>query len=55
MRSRVNRRGDDQMRELIAEGKISPAAKPRPKRTPRPLVIDRSASAIVLAEREEER
>lgn len=49
------RRGDDRMRELVAEGKVSPASRPRPKRTPRPLVADRSASAIVLAEREDER
>jgi prevent-host-death family protein len=44
------------MKKLIAEGKVTPAS--RPKSTappPRPRKTGRSASAIILAEREEER
>ena len=40
---------------LVAEGRVSPAARPRPNRSPRPLDTGRSASAIVLAERDAER
>lgn len=43
------------MRELIAEGRVTPASQslPLPKATPRR--TGKSATAIVLAEREEER
>ena len=50
-----SRRSDRRLRELVAAGKITPASRPRPARSPRPLKTGRSASAIVLAEREEER
>ncbi|HEX3609065.1 MAG TPA: type II toxin-antitoxin system prevent-host-death family antitoxin [Solirubrobacterales bacterium] len=44
------------MKKLIAEGKVTPASRPKPKGPPpRPRKTGRSASAIILAEREEER
>lgn len=49
------RRGAGRLRELVAEGRITPAARARPDRSPRPLSTGRSASAIVLAERDDER
>lgn len=48
------RRGDERLRELVADGRVTPAARPRPRRSPRPLDSARSASAIVLAERDDE-
>ena len=48
-------RGSEHMRRLVAEGKVTPAAHPRPRNAPRPLRTGRSASAIILAERDEER
>jgi prevent-host-death family protein len=44
-----------QMRKLIAEGKVTPASGSIPKNPPPPRKTGRSASAIILAEREEER
>jgi prevent-host-death family protein len=49
------RRGNSRLRELVAEGRVTPAAQPRPGRPTRPLHTGRSASAIVLAERDAER
>ncbi len=49
------RRGEERLRELVAEGKVTPAARARPKRSKRPLKTGRSASAIVLGERDSER
>lgn len=49
------RRGDERLRELVADGRITPAARSRPSRSPRPLDTGHSASAIVLAERDDER
>jgi prevent-host-death family protein len=49
------RRGGSRLRELVAEGRVTPAAQARPGRPPRPLDTRRSASAIVLAERDDER
>lgn len=44
------------MKKLIAEGRVTPASRPKPKGPPpRPTKTGRSASAIILAEREEER
>jgi prevent-host-death family protein len=42
-------------KKLIAEGRVTPASRPMPKDPPPPRKTGRSASAIVLAEREEER
>jgi prevent-host-death family protein len=50
-----SRPSDQRWRELIGSGKITPATGPRRRRAVRPLKAGRSASAIVLAEREEER
>jgi prevent-host-death family protein len=49
------RRGDERLRKLVADGRITPAARPRPSRSPRPLDTGRSASAIVLVERDDVR
>ena len=49
------RRGGERLRELVAEGRLTPASRPRPVSSPRPLDTGRSASAIVLAERDDER
>lgn len=49
------RPGDARLRELVASGRVTPAARARPSRPPRPLAGKRSASSIVLAEREAER
>ncbi len=48
-------RGAARLRALVADGRVTPAARPRPSTTPRPLETGRSASAIVLAERDAER
>jgi len=50
-----SRRRDEGLRRLVADGKVTPAARPHPGRSPRPLDTRRSASAIVLAERDAER
>lgn len=49
------RRGGERLRELVAEGRLTPASRPRPTSSPRPLDIGHSASAIILAERDDER
>lgn len=43
------------MRKLIAEGRVTPASKPLDRNPPPPRKTGRSASAIILAEREEDR
>ncbi len=43
------------MRKLIAEGRVTPATRPLPMSPPSPRDTGRSASAFILAEREEER
>jgi prevent-host-death family protein len=43
------------MKQLIAEGRVTPASRPMPKNPPPPIKTGRSASAIILAEREEDR
>lgn len=43
------------LRELLRRSdKLTPAVRPLPQRTPRPLETGRSASAEVLAERDED-
>lgn len=49
------RRADEQMRRLVAEGKVTPARRPFPRTAPPPRDTGKSATAIILAEREEER
>jgi prevent-host-death family protein len=44
-----------QMRKLIAEGKVTPASAPLDRNPPPPRKTGRSASAVILAEREEDR
>lgn len=46
---------DDALRSLIADGRVVPAARSRPPRPPRLVRAERSASAVVLREREAER
>ena len=46
---------DDALRALIAEGRLVPPARPRPARPPRMARGRQSASALVLAEREDGR
>jgi prevent-host-death family protein len=43
------------MRKLIAEGKVTPASKPLPLPKAKPRFTGKSASAIIIAEREEGR
>jgi len=50
-----SRRRDEGLRALVAEGRVTPAARARPKRAPRPLDTGQSASQIVLEERDAER
>jgi prevent-host-death family protein len=45
---------DDRLRQLVARGRLVAPARERPTRTPRPVKSDRSASGLVLAEREAE-
>jgi prevent-host-death family protein len=45
----------DPLRQLVAQGRLVAPARARPTRTPRPAKTDRSASELVLAEREAER
>ena len=46
--------GDDRLRSLVAEGRLTPAARAHPARAPRLARTTRSASALVLAERDAE-
>jgi prevent-host-death family protein len=46
---------DDQLRELVAQGRLAPAARARPKLAPRLVRTHGSASSLVLSEREAER
>lgn len=48
-------RAKARLRELVAQGKLTPASRARPARAPRPRRATRSATAIVLAERDEDR
>ena len=46
---------DDRMRELVAQGRITPAARARPRRAPVLARTRRRASSLVLSERDAER
>lgn len=47
--------GETQMRKLIAEGRVTPGLRPLPRNPPPPINTGTSASALILAEREEDR
>jgi prevent-host-death family protein len=47
--------GDDRLRELVAEGRVVPPARARPRRAPKLVKAHRSASSLVLSERDAER
>jgi prevent-host-death family protein len=47
--------GEDRLRELVSEGRLVVPSRPRPKRAPRPVRSARSASSLVLSERDAER
>jgi prevent-host-death family protein len=46
---------DDDVRQLVAEGRVTPPARSRPRRAPRPVKPSPSASSLVLSERDEAR
>ena len=46
---------DDGLRELVATGRLVAPSRARPKRAPRLVTSRRSASSLVLAERDTER
>ena len=47
--------GDDRVRTLVADGRLTPPASARPKRAPRLVKTHDSASALVISERDAER
>lgn len=46
---------DDRLRQLVAQGRLVAPAQAQPRQAHRPVKSDRSASGLVLAEREAER
>jgi prevent-host-death family protein len=46
---------DDRLRQLVAQGRLVAPGSARPTLAPQPVKSDRSASGLVLAEREAER
>ena len=46
---------DEALRELVARGRVVPPARARPARAPRLAHVGRSASELVLSERDEAR
>ena len=47
--------GDDRLRRLVAEGRVVPPSRAKPSRAPAPARGRRSASSVVLSERDTER
>ena len=47
--------GDDELRALVARGRVVPPARARPPRAPRLTHAGKSASELVLAERQDDR
>jgi prevent-host-death family protein len=50
-----SRASNTRLRELVASGRVTPSTRARPTRRPRPMQSERSATSIVLAERDAER
>lgn len=48
-----SRRGSERLRALVAEGRVTPAVRSHPDRPPPAAQSKRSATAIVLADRDE--
>lgn len=48
-------RSGEQLRQLAAAGRLTRSARPHPTSRPRPLATGRSASEIVLGERDDDR
>ena len=46
---------DDPLRKLVAEGRVTPPSRSRPRQAPQPARSQSSASLLVLSEREAER
>lgn len=46
--------GNDRLRELVAQGRVTPPARTRPMRPPKLAESRRSASSLVLSERDAE-
>jgi prevent-host-death family protein len=46
--------GDERMRQLIADGRVVPPSRARPKRAPRLVTAGQQASALVLTDRDTE-
>lgn len=46
---------DDRLRELVAQGRVIPPARARPRQAPKLAKARRSASSLVLSERDAER
>lgn len=46
---------DDRLRQLVAQGRLVVPTRARPMHAPRPVKSDRSASGLVLTDREAER
>ncbi len=46
---------DGRLRQLVAQGRLVVPSRARPTRAPQPVKSDRSASALVLGERDAER
>jgi prevent-host-death family protein len=47
--------GDERLRELVAEGRVAPPARTRPRQRPKLAKARRRASSLVLSERDSER
>lgn len=46
--------GDDPLRRLVAQGRVVPPARARPRHAPAPAKARRSASSLVLSDRDAE-
>ncbi len=55
IRPTAESRAEKRMRELVAEGRVTPPSRPLPRNVPFPPPGKGSGTAMILAEREEER